>query len=171
MGNCVLHPADKRRRDGIGRAAAAFVAHQRARGIVSPPEPEIRLAELVLIIRHGEKPGAGDVHLAPKGYQRAGALSALFDAERNGGAHPAIDALFAATNAKESHRPIATLKPLARVLALTIDDGHTESEHERLAATVLNKRYDGKVVLICWRHGQIPALATALGRCRRSGRI
>ncbi|HEX6842779.1 MAG TPA: hypothetical protein VF113_14685 [Stellaceae bacterium] len=121
------------------------------------------MPKLVLIIRHGEKPEAGDRRLAPRGYQRAGALSALFDAEHNGAAYPAIDALFAATNTKESHRPVATLKPLARMLDLAIDDSHTEKEHERLAATVLNRRYDGKVVLICWHHGQIPALATALG--------
>ena len=72
------------------------------------------MPKLVLIIRHGEKPGDGDRHLTPKGYQRAGALAALFDAARNGGVYPAIDALFAATDTKESHRPVATVKPLAR---------------------------------------------------------
>jgi hypothetical protein len=59
--------------------------------------------KLVLIIRHGEKPGAGDVHLAPEGYQCAGALAALFDAGRNGGAHPAIDPLFVTATRPRAH--------------------------------------------------------------------
>ena len=86
----------------------------------------------------------------------------MFHAKRNGGAYPAIDALFAAADTKESHRPVTTLKPLARELGLAIDDTHGEKKYARLAATLLGKRYDGKVVLICRRHGQIPDLAAAL---------
>ncbi|HEX9489176.1 MAG TPA: DUF938 domain-containing protein, partial [Stellaceae bacterium] len=112
--------------------------------------------------RHGEKPGEGDAHLAPKGYQRAGALAALFDAKRNGGAYPAIDALFAAASTRESHRPVTTLKPLAGELGVAVDDSYTEKDHARLAAALLGRSYDGKVALICWHHGQIPALASAL---------
>ncbi|HET7594228.1 MAG TPA: hypothetical protein VFK49_02180 [Stellaceae bacterium] len=52
---------------------------------------------------------------------------------------------------------------MARELGLAIDDSHGERDHVRLAATLLDKSYDGKVVLICWRHGEIPALAGALG--------
>lgn len=164
MGNCVLYPADQRRRDSIGRAAAAFVgAVPRAWHSVAAKTGRPALPKLVLIIRHGEKPTEeGDLHLAPKGYQRAGALAALFDAKHNGGAYPAIDALFAAGNSKESHRPVATLKPLARQLDLAIDESHGEKDYARLAAALLGKSHDGKAVLICWRHGQIPALAEAL---------
>jgi hypothetical protein len=120
------------------------------------------MPKLVFIIRHGEKP-EDSVHLAPKGHQRAGALAVLFDSKRNGGAYPAIDALFAAASNKESHRPVSTLKHLARECDLPLDEHYTEKDHDELAAVLQGKRYDGKVVLICWRHGQIPALATALG--------
>lgn len=51
---------------------------------------------------------------------------------------------------------------MARELGLVIDDSHAEKDDARLAAALLGKSYDGKVVLICWRHGQIPALASAL---------
>ena len=120
------------------------------------------MPRLVLIIRHGEKPGSDDVHLAPKGYQRAAALSALFDTTRNGGVYPAIDALFAAAYSRESHRPVLTLKPLARELALAIDDRHADDDYPALAAELLGKKYNGKVVLVSWHHGRIPALAAAL---------
>src|SRR5260221_2649078 len=118
--------------------------------------------KLVLIIRQGEKPGEGDAHPPPKGYQRAGALAALFAAKRNGGAYPAIDALFAAASTRESHRPVATLKPLAGELGVAIDDSHAEKDPARLAAALLGKSHDGKVALICWHHCQIPPLASAL---------
>ncbi len=120
------------------------------------------MPELVFIIRHGEKPGGDDVHLAPKGYQRAGALAALFDAGRNGGVYPAIDALFATARSRESHRPVLTLKPLARALSLDIDQGYADRDDAALAAELLGKKYDGKTVLVCWHHGRIPALAAAL---------
>jgi broad specificity phosphatase PhoE len=61
------------------------------------------MSKTVFIIRHGEKRlQADDVHLSPKGYQRAGALSALFDAKRNGAAFPAIDVLLATACSKQS---------------------------------------------------------------------
>ena len=118
----------------------------------------------IFIIRHGEKPqDQGDVHLSPKGYQRAGALAALFDARHNGGAYPALDALFAAANSEDSHRPVLTVKPLSAALGVEIDDRYADKDYGELAATLLEKgKYDGKVALICWHHGEIPALAGAL---------
>ena len=46
---------------------------------------------------------------------------------------------------------------------MPLDERYTEKDHDPLAAVLRGKSYDRKVVLICWRHGQIPALATALG--------
>ena len=118
----------------------------------------------VFIIRHGEKPeDSGDVHLSPKGYQRAAALSELFNAKHNDGGHPTIDALFATAYSKESHRPVLTIKPLSVVLNLDINDSFADKQYTELAAALLSDhKYDGKVILICWHHGEIPALAGAL---------
>src|ERR1700730_2853249 len=122
------------------------------------------MPKTVFIIRHGEKPQqADDVHLSPQGYQRAAALSALFDAKRNGATFPTIDALFATACSKQSHRPVLTLRPLSGVLGIDINDKFGDKHYGELAALLLAKgSHDGKRVLVCWHHGEIPALAGAL---------
>ena len=63
-----------------------------------------------------------------------------------------------------SNRPVETITPLAAALNLTYDDKHSDSDYAKVASDILtHSQYAGKVVLVCWHHGNIPALATALG--------
>jgi hypothetical protein len=120
----------------------------------------------VLIIRHGEKPGEPSTDsatdgpdLSTQGYERAASLAvyvpATFDTP---------DALFATQASKNSNRPVETITPLANALGLTINDNYADDDYPALAAEVLtNPEYAGKRVLICWHHGKIPELTSALG--------
>jgi hypothetical protein len=72
--------------------------------------------------------------------------------------------LFATHPSKSSNRPVETVTPLASALGLAVDDKHADADYAKVATDILtNAKYVGKIVLICWHHGTIPALATALG--------
>jgi hypothetical protein len=74
------------------------------------------------------------------------------------------DFLFATKASKQSNRPVETITPLSAALNLTYDDKHDDADYAKVASDVLtNSKYAGKVVLICWHHGEIPDLAKALG--------
>jgi len=124
--------------------------------------PRLRAATLpkqILIIRHAEKtPSKTDPHLAPEGVKRAAVLARLFDGQF---ARPAF--IIASAPSKHSNRPIETVTPLSRVLHLPIDSRYPEEDVQALAKELLgSQRYSNATVLICWHHGMIPALATAL---------
>lgn len=120
----------------------------------------------VLIIRHGEKPGdpsiesaADSPDLSTQGCERAASLAIYVPATFG-----KPDFLFATQASKNSNRPVETITPLAQVLGLTIDDKHADDDYRAVATDVLtHPKYAGKLVLICWHHGKIPELATALG--------
>ena len=120
------------------------------------------LARLMLV-RHAEKPVDGvagvdalgrpdPASLTPRGWQRAGALVALFTSPPPPLAEP--DAIFAAADAPgDSRRPQQTAEPLARRLAqrrgVPFVTRHRKDELDALAADV-NAR-DGTVLLV-WEH-------------------
>jgi hypothetical protein len=115
----------------------------------------------VLVIRHAENGGTGQA-LAPRGQERAEAYKNYFlnftiDSKR---LEP--NAVFAAKDSKQSHRPRLTVKPFAKAAKLKIDTHFDNSESTDLAAD-LRANQQGKVILICWRHPYIPALLRALG--------
>jgi hypothetical protein len=116
---------------------------------------------VVLIIRHAEDGGIGRA-LAPRGEQRAEAYKDYFlkftvDSK---GREP--QAIFAAKDSKQSHRPRLTVEPFAKAAELRIDTRFGNNQSADLA-TDLRANQQGKVILICWRHGYIPALMRALG--------
>jgi hypothetical protein len=77
---------------------------------------------------------------------------------------PAPDFLFAAQASKSSNRPVETITPVSAALNLTYDDRHADGDYAKVASDILtNSKYAGKVVLVCWHHGNIPNLAAALG--------
>ena len=123
---------------------------------------------LVLLIRHAEKP-LGDQKLsdlAPEGFHRADLLPTLFLAPAGSTKPPRFprpDAIFATDTSKHSNRPIETVTPLARALRLRIDHEYADSEVAAIAKELLSGKYAGKVVLVCWHHGELPHLAEALG--------
>ena len=157
---------------------------QPAGGATAPPE-------VIYIIRHGEKPadpvlagpgqsppapvapfGVNDQgiqdpnSLLPRGWQRSGALAVLFD--------PALGLLQAGLQTPAAllspsygdpaktaaHRTHQTIQGLSDRLGLQIVSAFAEGQEPQLAASVVNG-YSG-VVLICWEHDHIPALASSL---------
>ena len=116
---------------------------------------------VVLIIRHAEDPADGH-GLSPRGQERAEAyknyfLNLTIDSKRR---EP--DVVLVAKDSKQSHRPRLTVEPFAKAAKLPIDSSIGNKQPADLAA-LLRANYQGKVILICWHHGQIPALLRALG--------
>ena len=115
----------------------------------------------VLIIRHAENPPSGR-GLSPTGEQRAKAYKDYFlnftvDSKR---LEPQV--ILVADDSKHSHRPRLTVEPFAKAANLPIDDSIGNKQPTDLAAE-LRANDQGKVILVCWHHGQIPALLRALG--------
>lgn len=116
---------------------------------------------VVLIIRHAEDAGSGH-GLSPRGEERAEAYKNYFlnftvDSKRR---EP--DVILVAKDSKQSHRPRLTVEPFAKAAKLPIDSSIGNKQPADLAAE-LRANHQGKVILICWHHGQIPALLRALG--------
>ena len=116
---------------------------------------------LVLIIRHAENPANGH-GLSPRGKERAEAYKNYFLNFTVDGKRREPDAIFVATDSKHSHRPRLTVEPFAKAANLPIDNRFGNNQPSDLAAE-LRANQQGKVILICWHHGQIPALLRALG--------
>lgn len=148
--------------------------------------PNAPLPQQIYVIRHGEKPadppadgsssgppfgvdvdGNQNAHcLLPRGWQRCGALAVLFD--------PAAGALqaglcrptalyspsYGSPAKTQTHRTFQTIQGLAGRLGLPIHSPLPEGEEPALAEAVLAG--GGPVVLICWEHRHIPALAQAI---------
>jgi hypothetical protein len=116
---------------------------------------------VVLIIRHAEDAASGN-GISSLGQKRAEAYKDYFrnftvDSTRR---EPTV--VFAATDSKQSHRPRLTIKPFAKAANLKIDARFGNNQSAELAAD-LRANQQGKVILICWRHGNIPGLLRALG--------
>jgi len=116
---------------------------------------------VVLIIRHAENPATGH-GLSPRGEQRAEAYKDYFTNFTVDSKRFEPQAVFAAKDSKQSHRPRLTVEPLAKAAKLPIDTRFGSNESDHLAAD-LRATEQGKVVLVCWRHGVIPDLLRALG--------
>ncbi len=115
----------------------------------------------VLIIRHAEKPDIG-AGLTPEGTKRAQAYVGYFKSFRVEGKPLKLAHIFAASDSKKSHRPRLTVEPLANALHADLDLRFADKDPEALAGDLQSHDY-GKEILICWRHGEIPALLQALG--------
>jgi hypothetical protein len=131
----------------------------------------------IMLIRHAERPakvgapygtnpnGDRDVNsLSTVGWQRAGALVTLFDPAKRS---PRDSRLGVPTNlfatdighGSESKREQQTIKPLASKLGLALDAKYLKQDHEQVANDVLSSN---GVVLICWDHKFIPAVANGI---------
>ena len=147
--------------------------------------------QVIYIIRHGEKPddpppagsgqsapapvapfgvdeqGIQDPHsLLPRGWQRSGALTVLFDPAlgplQSGLRTPAalLSPSYGDPGKTTAHRTYQTIQGLGDRLGLQIASVFAEGQEPQLAASVVGG-YSG-VVLICWEHDHIPALASSL---------
>jgi broad specificity phosphatase PhoE len=115
----------------------------------------------ILIIRHAEKPEFG-VGLSAEGKARARAYVEYFQQLRLEGKPVQLDYLAAADDSEHSQRCRLTLEPLAEALGLRPDTRFQSRQFLELAGE-LESRPHGKTILICWHHGEIPALLRALG--------
>lgn len=131
---------------------------------------------LIMIIRHAEKPDGGDApdgidadgnpdkhSLTVRGWMRARALVPLFapasGTSRPGLARPA--AIFAAGGSGgEGQRTRETVTPLAARLGLTVSTEYARGDEPALAKACLSRPGP---TLICWQHGEIPAILAAFG--------
>jgi hypothetical protein len=122
----------------------------------------------LIVLRHGEKvpqPKSQYAKLSKRGHQRARALAKLLAGETL----PSFllhkpDAILAITP-----RTLETIVPTAKAFGYPIQTyfGMTIqeiSDQTKAAAHDLlhNPKYEGKVVIACWEHDNIPALATYL---------
>ncbi|HEY1627028.1 MAG TPA: hypothetical protein VGG16_24860 [Streptosporangiaceae bacterium] len=134
--------------------------------------------DAIYIIRHGEKPrdhpnvhsgvdfhGKQNEHsLLPRGWQRSGALAALFDPSRGPlreGLHvprALISPSYGHTTA--DHRTHQTIRGLSDRIGVGITAAFAKGQEPELAADLLTT--GSGAVLICWEHGHIPVLASAL---------
>lgn len=119
----------------------------------------------ILIIRHAEKPEDGvSVNLSEIGKKRADALPELFEkSDARPDPLPTPDFIIATKASKHSNRPVETVVPLAKKLKLDIDARFANDDYPALVKALFSDpKYVGKVVLICWHHGNIPELAEDL---------
>jgi len=116
---------------------------------------------VVLIIRHAEDADSGP-GISPRGQQRAEAYKNYFLNFSVDSKHLEPNVIFAAKSSHKSHRPWLTVEPFAKTANLNIDTRFGNNQSAELA-NELRANEAGKVILICWRHGNIPALLRALG--------
>jgi hypothetical protein len=121
---------------------------------------------VVLIIRHAENPSNGH-GLSPRGEERAEAYKNYFLNFTVDSKPREPEAVVVAADSKQSHRPRLTVEPFAKAAKLPIDNRFANKQPADLAAE-LRANYQGKVILVCWHHGQIPALLRAMGAAPES---
>lgn len=115
----------------------------------------------VMIIRHAEKPEEGS-GLAPEGEARARAYVGYFEHLTLGGQSATPDTLVATADSRQSMRPRLTIKPLSQALSLPVDNRYSDDQVKPLVESLRSDAH-GSRILICWHHGEIPALIDALG--------
>jgi phosphohistidine phosphatase SixA len=113
----------------------------------------------ILVMRHAEKPDdPNDPDLTQAGLQRAESLAA-FIPTRFG----TPDFIFATSFSKHRARPFETVKPLSKATGVPIDTTYADQDYGALAQTLRSDaRYHGKLIVVCWHHGNIPNLLHAL---------
>ena len=71
--------------------------------------------------------------------------------------------VFATQASHHSNRPVETVSPLLAAFNLPLDNSHSDDDYGKVAQDILtHSKYAGAVVLVCWHHGKIQALAEAL---------
>jgi hypothetical protein len=128
----------------------------------------------IMLLRHAEKPDANGTRgvamtgsedrrsLTVRGWQRAGALIALFGPELPRHTAPLLPTpttIFASRPTANSARSFHTIEPLAQRLSIDIDLSYGDAEEAALAARVVA---GNGIVLISWKHDGLPKLGNAI---------
>jgi broad specificity phosphatase PhoE len=138
--------------------------------VVAPASPPAAPRDVVMIIRHGEKPDGAtpgmdedgnedDSSLTAVGWQRAHGLVDLFDPAR-GAPRPGLavpQRIYAAgsTDDGEGQRTRETVAPLATALGIPVDTDLGRGDEKKLVKDVLE---ESGTTLISWQHGGIPEI-------------
>jgi broad specificity phosphatase PhoE len=140
----------------------------------------------ILIIRHAEKPN-GDLgvtaggeqdtkSLTPRGWQRAGAWAEMFVPSLGQvSALPTPTAIFASAPASHaeihtgeggsrSRRPLETVNLLALKLGVEVNQTFKRGQEANLGSAISQMN---EVVLVCWQHEDIAAIARAIAPAMR----
>ena len=117
-------------------------------------------ATTVLVMRHAEKPDDPyDPDLSKDGRARAEKLVGFIQDK-----YGKPDFIFAAAITRHSARPYETVRPLSKATSVGIDATIADNDYEVLADQLrTKKKYAGKLVVVCWHHGNIPPLMRYLG--------
>lgn len=126
--------------------------------------------EVIMFIRHGEKPGENgpphginhngehDPHsLSVRGWTRAGALAGLL-ARGPSTLHPVIVSPQRIIATKSTHdymskREVDTVTPLAHRLGISIDESFDHDHVQALTDSILGSEH---ATLVAWHHGSMP---------------
>ncbi len=118
------------------------------------------MVKSVLVMRHAEKsPDLNDPHLTAAGLKRAQSLAIYL---------PALfgkpDYIFATANSLHSSRPFETVLPLSQATGVPIDQSYADQDYGALALLLRgSEKFQNKIILICWHHGNIPGFLNAIG--------
>jgi hypothetical protein len=116
---------------------------------------------VILVIRHAEKHEDG-ITLSGKGKDRADAYRKYFRHYEVDSRPLRLAAIYAAADSNGSERCRKTVEPLGKFLKVPVNARFANRDFLELADDVRAK-WDGKHVLICWHHGEMPELLAALG--------
>lgn len=134
--------------------------------------------DAIYLIRHAEKPlkpplsgvnfegGQNEHSLLPRGWQRSGALAALFHPDfgpvRAGLRTPTmlVAPSWGHPGKTAAHRSYQTIQGLSERLDLPITADFAQGHEPQLADSLV--RSGSGVVLICWEHDHLPVIAGAL---------
>jgi hypothetical protein len=121
----------------------------------------------IILIRHAEKPAdPANPHLSAEGVKRAQLLVTFITTDPAMTALGRPVAIFATKTTKDDdgQRTQETVAPLAKALKLPVQTPFLGKDYKALVDKILgDPAYDGKTVLICWNHEEIPQLTGALG--------
>lgn len=121
----------------------------------------------VILLRHAEKPDdPADLHLSPRGEERAGALVSLLGRSSPFTSNAPVVALHGTrvTKHDHSHRTGETLAPVSKELGLPVNTTYDSDNYVAAATSVMNTpAFRGKTVIVCWTHHDLAQLAGALG--------
>ena len=143
-------------------AAQSSFGQDAAKGALTGERGTVPGKSTVLLVRHAEKPEQG-TGLTAAGQRHAEAYADFFSHYRVGGQTLTVDALFAAKDSENSMRSRLTLTPLSNALKLPLDTTFEGKGFAALAARLRGDEFRRKTVIVCWKHGEILALAEALG--------
>ena len=117
------------------------------------------MVKTVLLLRHGEEPrDSKSLDLSAVGRNRAEKL-ASFVPKKFG----VPDFIFSAAPSGSSVRAYLTVRPLGDNLKMRVDGSYKARDFFALGTKLLvDPAFAGKVVVICWTHSELPALAGSL---------